>query len=268
MDTRTFNNFRKLIYEKSGITLNESKEAMVSARVAKRMRALGLTKHKDYFNHVIKDEGGQEIVYLLDAISTNLTSFFREPEHFALMEELMRKWVAQGQRRFRFWSAASSSGEEPYCMAITLLEAVGNKNPDIKILATDISTQILKKAQEGIYKEERLEKVSKTLITRYFSRHYQGDNGICYQVRDELKRLIVFRRLNLSKPPFPMRGPLDAVFCRNVMIYFDNSVRARLLNEITRLLKPGGYLMVGHAESLAGMLTNLKNVRPSVYVKT
>jgi len=267
MDARTFDNFRKLIYEKSGINLHEGKEAMVSARVAKRMRTLNIAEHKEYFKHVINDHSGSEIVNLLDAISTNLTSFFRESDHFELLGELMGKWVSGGQRRFRLWSCACSSGEEPYSMAITSLEAVGIREVNCRVLATDLSTQVLDKAREGIYESERVEKVQKQVLARYFFKVASGNGRIQYQVKDEARRMVVFKRLNLSKPPFPMQGPLDVVFCRNVMIYFDNVVRVRLLEEITRLLKPRGYLFVGHAESLAGMLSSLKSVRPSVYVK-
>lgn len=266
MNKRTFNGFRKLIYEKSGITLNESKESLVSARVGKRMRELGMAEHKEYFRYIIEDNTGIETLYLLDAISTNFTSFFREPDHFKLLNDLVKNWIASGRKQLKIWSAASSSGEEPYTIAMTLMEAAGNKGIDMKILATDISIQVLEKAKNGVYDKEKLEKIPKILIERYFS-PVQGEKGKYYVLKDRVKKLILFKRLNLSKPPFPMRGPLDVIFCRNVMIYFDNALRIGLLKEIYRLLKKGGYLMVGHAESLAGLLSDLKSVRPSVYIK-
>jgi len=267
MDTRTFKKFATLIYEQSGITLGDNKEALVCARVGKRMRALGIGDYRAYFKHVERDETGEEVVQLLDAISTNVTHFFRENQHFDLLREILSGWLKTGQRRFRIWSAASSSGEEPYSIAMTVLETANGERLDVKILATDISTRILDKAREGLYEEAKLDRVPRALKARYFEK-VKGTNGSPeYRVKPQLKNMAVFKRMNLSRPPFPMRGPLDVVFCRNVMIYFDNNVRRRLLAEIHRLVKPGGYLMVGHAESLAGMISDFETVEPSVYVK-
>lgn len=266
MDTHVFEKFRNIVYEKSGIFLREGKESLVCARVGKRMRDLELDEHRDYLEYLTKDQTGEEMVHLLDAISTNVTSFFREPNHFDFLGEVVSRWIAQGQSRFRFWSAACSSGEEPYSMAMALAETLQTAGSpvDVKILATDISTRMLEKSRQGTYDEERIKTVPAALRGRYLERH--RDNG-SYAVKETLRRLIVFKRLNLSDPPFPLTGPLDIVFCRNVMIYFDNTVRKRLLDELHRLLKPGGYLMVGHAESLTGLLSDFKIVCPSIYIK-
>lgn len=266
MDSALFNKFREIVYENSGIALGEGKEALVCARVGKRMRALGVPDYRAYLQHIKQDESREEIVQLLDAISTNVTSFFRESAHFDFVREAVSKWLAKGQRRFRFWSAACSTGEEPYSLAITLLETFGGRSVDMKILATDISTRVLAHSREGIYEAEKLKQVPSPLRERYFQR-VQEVRGVGYRVTDTLRDLVVFSRLNLATPPFPMRGPLDMIFCRNVMIYFDNAVRTRLLAEAHRLLKPGGYLIVGHAESLTGMMSNMKAVKPAVYVK-
>lgn len=266
MDAAVFNQFRQLIYAKSGITLRDGKEALVSARIGKRMRVLGLQTHEQYLESVRSDDSGNELVQLLDAISTNLTSFFRESDHFDFLHEAIQKWADSGQRRMRMWSAASSTGEEPYSMAMTALDALNSRNVDCKILATDISTRVLRQCQLGEYPASSVDKVPPRYRSQYFLRR-NGNNVGGYSVTDEVRRMVVFRRLNLSTPPFPMKGPLDIVFCRNVMIYFDNEVRMRLLNDIYRLLKPGGFLMVGHSESLMGLQTKFKPVRASVYTK-
>jgi chemotaxis protein methyltransferase CheR len=266
LDKQTFENFRRLVYDKSGITLGPQKEALVSARIGKRMRGLNIQTYSEYYDFVLQDESGRELIEMIDAISTNVTSFYREPDHFELLADLLKKWSAAGQRRFRIWCAAASTGEEPYSIAITVAESVDLRTTDVKILATDISTRVLEKCLQATYTQERVQSVPPALRDRYFERLASRD-GTVFRVREPLRKLLIFRRLNLATPPFSMKGPLDVVMCRNVMIYFDNLVRGRLLTEVHRLLKPGGYLMVGHAESLTGLSTPFKTVRPSVYQK-
>lgn len=266
MDKATFDKFRKIVYDKSGISLRPDKESLVVARVGKRMRKLEITDHRQYLRYLLDDSTGTEVVHLIDAISTNVTSFFREPHHFEFLTEVFRGWLAAGQSRFRFWSAASSTGEEPYTLAMTLLEAIDGYHGDLRILATDISTRVLDVCRAGVYDEEKLKTVPKLLRARYFDR--PDRNGTKdYKVKDILKRVLVFERINLSTPPYPMRGPLDAIFCRNVMIYFDKPVREKFLAEAHRLIKPGGYLMVGHAENLTGLSHGFRVVKPSIYLK-
>lgn len=266
MDLKTFEKFRVLVYEKSGINLNESKVALVTARVGKRLRALGVETYEDYLDILINDESGEEVVNFLDVISTNVTHFFREAAHFVHLAEVYKQWLDQGQTRFRFWSAASSTGEEPYTIAMTLKDVSDSSKIDSRILATDISTRVLAACMKGEYDAEKVNNIPKQMLSKYFQPATLNGKP-AYRVGSQLKNMIVFRRLNLSTPPFPMKGPLDAVFCRNVMIYFDNNIRKILLNEIYRLLKPGGFLYVGHAESLTGIVSNFKSVKPSVYVK-
>jgi len=266
MDLETFNKFRKIVYEMSGIALADGKLAMVKARVGKRMRALKIHDDRKYLQYVMDDRSGHELINLLDAISINVTSFCREAIHFDIFKDLLLDWCRKGQTKFRIWSAASATGEEPYTLAMTALEALQGYKTDIKILATDISTEALADCQLGTYSKEKMDAVPALLREKYFFCHQQG-GCLYYTVKPELKKIVVFKRLNLSTPPFPMRGPFDVVFCRNVMIYFDNRVRSNLLQEIARLLREGGYLMVGHAESLAGMLSGLKPVKPSVYIR-
>ncbi|MFP4163682.1 MAG: CheR family methyltransferase [Chitinispirillaceae bacterium] len=266
MDKRIYDQFKKIVYEKAGIELGGKKSSLVSARVSKRIRELGMKDYKDYLSFLRKDSSGDELTKFIDVISTNVTSFFREAVHFEYLKERMAFWLKQGCRRFRFWSAACSSGEEPYTMAMVLLECTAGYNVDLKILATDISTRILKKALDGVYPHEKVKAIPPQLLGRYFE-HVDVNGKKYFRAGNELRSSIVFRRINLSDPPFPMRGPMDGVFCRNVMIYFDNTVRRRLLSEIERLLKPQGVLFVGHAESLAGSLCTLNTVKPSIYLK-
>ncbi len=266
MERKTFNRFRELVHAKSGISLGDQKETLVSARISRRMRELRLERYEEYYDAVVRDASGQELVQLIDSISTNVTSFFREPAHFDLLGELLAKWKAAGQSRFRIWCAAASTGEEPYTMAIAVAESIGDCDVDAKILATDISTRALQRCKDGYYGQQQVNTISAEFLRKYFEQTHR-DGSIAYEVKDILRAYLVFRRLNLSTPPFPMKGPLDVVFCRNVMIYFDRPTRERLIEEIYRLLKPGGYLMVGHSESLTGLSSPFKVVKPSIYVK-
>ncbi len=268
MDKKSFNSFCKLAYQKCGIKLGEKKEALVAARVAKRMRILGIDTHKKYLKFLSTDETGDEMIQFLDAISTNVTSFFREPEHFNIMERIIKEWLQNGKRRFRIWCAAASSGEEPYTIAMTMLESAKDCTCNTKILATDISTKILNQAKEGIYRKDKANNIPPDLRTAYFSNIRNGGNENCYTAKPLLRNMITYARLNLASPPFPMSGPFDIIFIRNVMIYFDNVVRSRLLEDVYRLLGNDGFLFVGHAESLTGVLhTGLKKYENSVYVK-
>lgn len=263
MKQDTFNQFCSIIYERSGISLGDKKEALVAARVGKRTRQLGLDSIEDYLIYVQKDGTGDEIIHLLDAISTNVTYFFRETEHFNTITQCFLEWLSHGNRTFRFWSAGCSSGEEPYSIAITLLEALLNRPlPDIKILATDLSTKVLTTASAGIYNSKKVENLPETILRKYFV----SDNNE-YRINDSVRSLITFSRLNLSAIPFPMNGPMDMIFCRNVMIYFDQPFRKQLISEYHRLLKPGGYLLVGHSESLTGLINGFKTIAPSIYIK-
>lgn len=264
MNASTFQQFRALVYEQSGIDLAPGKEALVKGRVSKRMRHLGMSDERSYLKYVVADETGDEMVQLLDAISTNTTHFFRESRHFEYLAEQVRRCASQGT--LRIWSAACSTGEEPYSIAMTCAEAIGLRElqaRDVRILATDISTRVLRHAQAGCYRISDLSSIPAALREQYL----QAVDDEQLEVISPLRNLISFRRLNLSKPPFPMRGPFDVIFIRNVMIYFDRTVRARLISEAERLLRPGGVLMIGHAESLSGIPTRLRMITPSIYEK-
>lgn len=266
LSPKTFQRFCALVYDKAGIHLGPQKEALVAARMGKRMRTLGLQSYEEYLDLVKNDAAGDEVAEMLNAISTNVTSFFREEHHFRLLTDLLREWRSEGQRSFRIWSAAASTGEEPYTIAMTAKAALGDAR-DVKILGTDISTRALGVARQGRYEARHLEKVPAEHVRRFFRKETDEGGKTAYRVEDDLRQMVSYARLNLAEPPYPMKGPFDVVFCRNVMIYFDNRVRKALLDEIWRLLKPGGYLLVGHAESLSGMLASFRSSKPSVYVK-
>lgn len=262
IDPASFARLKTLVYDLAGIDIKPGKEALVSGRLQKRMRELGIPSYKGYIDRIAAEPDGDEVVLLLDAISTNVTSFFREAEHFALLKTETSRWIAEGKTRLRVWCAASSSGEEPYTIAMTMMEAIGSRKVDLKILATDISTRVLDMARRGTYAASSLNNVPADLKKKWF---IPDQDGKLVRVRDDLRALVTFNRLNLAKPPYPMQGPMDAVFCRNVMIYFDNTVRLKIINEVRRIARPGGLFCVGHAESLSTLQGNLLNVQPAAY---
>ncbi len=266
MEKRIFDEIRRIVYDVSGINLIEGKEALVSARISKRMRALDIPDFRSYLKYLKNDESGLEMISLIDVISTNVTSFYREQQHFHFLKGAIATWLDEGQRSFRLWSAASSTGEEPYTIAITMLEAMAGSKADAKILATDISTNVLARCEKGTYSEEKVKPVPPILRERYFEME-RVEKEKYYTVKPVLKKMLTFRRLNLSHVPYPMKGPFDVIFCRNVMIYFDNSIRKQLLTEIHRLLRPDGILIVGHSESLTGLNADFKALQPSIYLK-
>jgi chemotaxis protein methyltransferase CheR len=260
---KEFNYLRELIYASSGIKLNENKKALVAARLGKRLRKLDLPDIKAYISHLKDGKNTEELIELLDAISTNFTHFFREKEHFNILRTFISQFRDRGQTKFRIWSCASSSGEEPYSLALTMYKELP-ANFDIKILATDISREMLAKCKNGRYEKSKLTAVDKQDVSKYFTKT-SVENVL--EAGADLKKILTFAWINLSKPPFVMNGPFDAVFCRNVMIYFDQPVRQRLISEIYRLLRPQGLFVVGHSESLTGLQHSFKTISPSVYVK-
>ncbi len=267
MSVSVFNALRRLAYDQAGIAIRENKQTLVSARIARRMRECGVTSERAYLEYLEGDRSGREMVRFLDAISTNFTSFFREPDHFEFLSEEVRRWIAEGSSRIRVWCAAAATGEEPYSLGITLSEAVGAASVEWRLLASDISVAALDTAAKGVYSDARLEPVRAPLRRKYFVRAPSAGGEAASRVSDELRRRVLFKRINLAAPPFPLRGELDAVFCRNVMIYFDNAVRQRLVSELERLLKPGGILVVAHSETLNGVRSRLRTLMPSVYRK-
>lgn len=266
-----FQAFSDLVYQKAGINLHHGKKELVRARLASRIREGAFKGFGDYYQFVVQGGSDEELVNLLDAISTNLTMFFREPKHFDFMAdsffpEVVEKNKKLGQKRLRVWSAGCSTGEEPYSIAVTILEKCPFfREGDVKILATDLSSRALTTAAAGIYDQERLSEVPQEVLRRHFQRG-KGNWSGSYRVKKRVRRMVHFRRLNLIEP-FPFSRPFDLIFCRNVMIYFDKSVQAVVVGKFHRALEPGGYLFIGHSESLTGLDHLFKYVQPTVYRK-
>lgn len=240
-----FERIRKLIHGRAGISLGTSKHEMVYSRLGRRLRALGLSDFRDYL-HVLENGDGDEWEAFTNSLTTNLTAFFREEHHFPLLADLLRRHKGSGQ--IMLWCSAASTGEEPYSMAMTAIEAFGTLSPPVRILATDIDTNVLAKAQQGVYAMERLEKLSEERIRRFFLRGKGAQAGQA-RVRDELRAMINYRPLNLLDASWPIRGPFNAIFCRNVMIYFDKPTQYGILQKFAPLLRPNGLLFAGHSES-------------------
>jgi chemotaxis protein methyltransferase CheR len=253
---------RDLVYSRAGITLGDSKQALVQARLAKRLRVLGLSNYDEYMDVLAGQGADEEIVHLLDAISTNFTSFYRDEKHFELLTEIVKTAVADGKGRFRLWCAAAATGEEPYTLSMVCQEAAGADLKDLRILATDISTRALESCLRGSYDEQKLASVPESLKRKWWN-FEEGS----YTAKQALRAPLSFARLNLVEAPYPMGGPMDAIFCRNVMIYFDREGRSRFVREAMRLLAPGGYLFVGSSESLSGISEGMRTEMPSVYRK-
>jgi chemotaxis protein methyltransferase CheR len=242
---RDFEEVRKMIYDHAGIALSEAKEDMVYSRLARRLRATGIKSFRDYLDF-LKAGHESEWEAFVNSLTTNLTDFFRENHHFDILKEFLRS--RQG-RPVVLWSAASSTGEEPYSMAMTAVETFGGFNAPVKILASDLDTNVLKKCQEGVYSVDRLKKLSAERQQRFFLKG-TGDRDGLAKIRPELRAMVEFFQLNLLSPTWPIRQSLDAIFCRNVMIYFDKPTQHRILTKMKPLLKPEGLLFMGHSEAL------------------
>jgi chemotaxis protein methyltransferase CheR len=265
LTTHEFEQFRKLAYEKVGIDLRSGKEQLVSARLGKKMRELRIRSYKDYYQHVQEDKTGEALIAMIDALTTNHTSFFREIAHF----EFLRKNILpdiRNRNRISIWCAASSTGEEPYSIAFSVLDELGMQAlHQLQITATDVSTRVLDIAKRGAYAAERFREFPPQQLRNYLLR---GDRqwSNWYLVRKEIRAAITFSRLNLMDD-FTHASSFPVIFCRNVMIYFDRPTQEALVKRMSLFLEPGGYLFIGHAESLNGINHSLQYVRPAVYRK-
>ncbi|MEW6658505.1 MAG: protein-glutamate O-methyltransferase CheR [Thermodesulfobacteriota bacterium] len=264
-----FNQLSQLVYQHAGIHLPPQKKELVRSRLTKFLRNRKLTSFHEYYRQVLDDTSGLELIDLLDAISTNMTAFWREPKHFEFLGQELLPALRQKCNRtpqWRFWSAGCSSGEEPYTMAMVLLNAITDKDMSgVKIYASDINTQVLNQAQRGIYPLSRVEPLSPEWRRRFFQKGVNQFEGYV-RVKPEVKQMVEFFRLNLMEP-FPFKEGFDVIFCRNVMIYFEKSTQTELVRKFHHCLKPGGYLFIGHSESLCNISHQFAYVKPTIYRK-
>ncbi len=263
--------FRRLVYAKSGINLGESKQQLVRARLGKRVRQGQFHSFRAYYEYVEKDTTGEELQSMLDCNSTNTTHLFREKRHFDFLHKLIRTWAEDkaftlANPTLRIWSAACSSGEEPHSLAMTVHDAIRGTRLKAKILATDLSTKVLGRAKQGLYDIHKVGTVPPEYRKRYLHQ-VRHDGQPFLTLAPEIREMITFCKFNLMTPTFPFRNGFNVVFCRNVMIYFDRPTQEGLVGRISRHLHSGGYLMIGHSESLNGVKHTLEYVEPTIYKK-
>ncbi|MFC3392121.1 CheR family methyltransferase [Aidingimonas halophila] len=256
-----FARIRELIYQRAGIVLAEHKREMVYSRLAKRLRHHGLTRFSDYLARLEKQPTAREWESFTNALTTNLTAFFREAHHFPLLAD----HVAKCRGPVRVWSAAASTGEEPYSIAMTLIETLGNRAKDAEVVGTDIDTEALERARAGIYPMEQVRKLEESRVKRFFLKGSGERLGLA-RVRPEVSEMVEFGTLNLLAPEWSVKGPFDAIFCRNTMIYFDKKTQARILERFAPLLKPDGLLFAGHSENFSYISERFRLRGQTVYV--
>jgi chemotaxis protein methyltransferase CheR len=266
-----FRQISDLVYRHCRINLHDGKKELVRARLAKRMRGGGFTNVGQYIEHVLADASGAEFTGLIDSLSTNLTSFFREVAHFNYLKAhflpaLAARKRKQGANRILAWSAGCSSGEEPYSLAMMLSDELpAGEGWDVRILATDISTRVLDIARAGSYPAARVQSVPPPQRQQYLTAA-RRNSTMLYSVVPAVRRLVRFRHLNLMDA-WPFSGPFDFIFCRNVMIYFDKPTQEKLVNRYHDVLRPGGLLFTGHSESLTGIAHRFRYVEPTIYAR-
>lgn len=267
-----FEKISRLVYDVCGIDLHDGKRELVKTRLTKRLREGRFRSFAEYCEFVGTREGTNELVAMIDSISTNLTSFFREDKHFEKLRLIIAQRLAidgrRGRPRLRIWSAGCSTGEEPYTISMVLKDIALSHPLEFSIWATDISTRVLKTAVDGVYSQDRTQKIPADMLRRYFLKG-KGDWEGFYRVKNDLKQHIEFARFNLKESlPHHQNGDrFDIIFCRNVMIYFDKDMQADLVNRFYNCLVEGGYFFVGHSESLTGLNHQYRYIEPSVYRK-
>ena len=269
LNKKEYDQIRELVYDQFGINLGTQKQALVSGRLNKILREQGIASFQDYYQYLISDNTGRGLNTLINRISTNHTFFYREAAHFDFMKEralptLQKQLSNDSDKTLRVWCAASSSGEEPYTLAMILKEFLGGANGwDARVLATDISETALQKAVVGVYEAENVEKLPRQMVQAAFSHLENGQ----YQIKDNIKQMVTYRRLNLIRTSFPFKKQFHIIFCRNVMIYFDSETREALVRRFFEHLRPGGFLFIGHSESINRERKLFDYVQPAIYRK-
>jgi chemotaxis protein methyltransferase CheR len=242
-----FERVKKLIYAHAGISLSPTKQDMVYSRLARRLRARGMKTFAQYLDFLEAQRDLGEWEAFINSLTTNLTSFFREPHHFPLLAEHLRR-LAPAKKPIAIWCCAASTGEEPYSIAMTVADTFSTGGPEVSILCSDLDTSVLAAAEKGVYPKDRILRIPSGQVQRYFSKGH-GEDGESYVIRPELKRMMRFKRINLLDPRWPVQGPLDVIFCRNVMIYFDKPTQYKILSRFAPLLQKDGLLFAGHSEN-------------------
>jgi chemotaxis protein methyltransferase CheR len=268
LEDREFNRFREIIYTEAGIKLSDMKKALVQSRLSMRIRLLGLKSYEEYYGYLIEHYDDEKINFI-NAITTNKTEFFREHKHFEYLRDVfLPDLIREKPKEILIWSAGCSTGEEAYSIAMTILEFFKlSQMPAVKILATDIDTNVLKSARCGIYNDGQIDKLDQTLLKRYF---YKGidHNAGTYRVKEKLSGMIYFRRLNLQNEVFPMKKQFDIIFCRNVIIYFDKDTQSELFEKFYKYLAGWGRLFIGHSENITNVTNKFTLIGNTIYRKS
>ena len=259
-----FERVRALIYQRAGISLADSKQEMVYSRLARRLRATGIQSFARYLDELEGGRMGAEWEAFTNALTTNLTSFFREAHHFPLLAEHLQGLRRRDGAPLTIWCSAASTGEEPYSIAMTACEAFNTLTPPVQVVATDIDTNVLAVGAAGVYPMERADKVGQERLKRFFLKGKGANDGMA-RVRPELRQLVNFRQLNLLANDWPVEGQFDAIFCRNVMIYFDKETQRRILARFVPLMKPHALLFAGHSENFLYVSDSLRLRGKTVY---
>ena len=261
-----FQHFRDVVYRETGINMSEMKRALLQSRLQRRLRVLNLPDYGSY-RRWFDAHYDEELMHFINAVTTNKTDFFREDQHFDFMlTDALPALVKKGQDRVRIWSAGCSTGAEPYSIAMTVHEFYEGKVPDVKILATDIDTQVLETAQNGVYKAESLQDMDVGFAKKYFQKG-TGPNAGLFRLKDPVRSLVTFKRLNLLEFNYPMKGKFDIIFCRNVIIYFDKPTQKKLFEYMYDFLDDDGYLFIGHSENLAPLTDTFRCLGRTIYRK-